>query len=455
MLRGGDGSHLEHCPLVQILVAHLGDGHAVATARHVKDRADCGALLLERARRRDMHFHKEDTDHVRQAIHSLIVRRSPRPAAAAAILTVALSLLAGCGSSLLTKAAQGVTRDSAPRGTTRRIPATGNQIPPSTYPPAPGTTRRPALRIATTTNLPDPFVLAVPGGYELYASQTGLGSQIISTSFTTRFGHWSFPTHSAMARLPPWATYGFTWAPDVVHLGDRYVMYFDSLAQPRLYYNRRSTGFSRFAQCIGTAVASAPGGPFRASAKPLICDFKAHGAIDPRTFTAPGGTLYLDWKSDDNAAAPAPYRPTHVYAQRLSRNGLLLAGPRHLLLSGNKGWQENIVEAPDMVEVRGRFWLFYSGAWFNSPNYGIGFARCAGPAGPCRDLTTRGPFIGSNSQGAGPGEESLFEQADGQWWILYSPWFFGFDGHANRPLALAPLAFKARPYVAAGASARI
>ncbi|MHB1509470.1 MAG: glycoside hydrolase family 43 protein [Acidimicrobiales bacterium] len=375
-------------------------------------------------------------------------------------LAIAAGFLPSCASAVLARSSQRAAPDFSTHDTTVGAPKTvpaaaANRVPPRTDPPAPGSTRQPALRIATTTNLPDPFVLAVPGGYELYASQTGLGSQLIPTSFTTRFGHWSSTTHSAMARLPSWATTGFTWAPDVVKLEGTYVMYFDSLAQPRLYYNRRGTGFSRFPQCIGTAVSKAPGGPFRASSTPLVCDFKAHGAIDPRTFAAPGGKLYLDWKSDDNAVAPAPYRRTHIYAQRLSPDGLSLAGRPHLLLSARARWHEKMVEAPDMVEARGRFWLFYSGAWFNSPNYGVGFASCAGPVGPCRDLTTRHPLIGSNSQGEGAGEESLFEQADGQWWILYSPWFFGFDGHANRPLALAPLAFSPRPYVAARASARI
>ncbi len=379
------------------------------------------------------------------------------------IVAIAASFLPGCGSAVLAGTAQRAAPDSSTHDTTVGAPqsaaaaaaAAANRAPPATDPPAPGSTRQPALSIATTTNLPDPFVLAVPGGYELYASQTGLVSQIIPTSFTERFGHWSSTTHSAMARLPSWATTGFTWAPDVVKLDGIYVMYFDSLAQPRLYYNRQGTGFSRFAQCIGTAVSKAPGGPFRANSTPLVCDFKAHGAIDPRTFLAPGGKLYLDWKSDDNAVAPAPYRRTHIYAQRLSPDGLSLAGHPHLLLTARARWQEKIVEAPDMVEARGRFWLFYSGAWFNSPNYGVGFASCAGPVGPCRDLTTRHPFIGSNSQGEGAGEEFVFEEADGQWWILYSPWFFGFDGRASRPLALAPLAFNPRPYVAAGASARI
>jgi beta-xylosidase len=301
-------------------------------------------------------------------------------------------------------------------------------------------------------NLPDPDVLKVPGGYQLYASQTSIYSQSVPTSFSKTFGHWG-TTHSALPKDPSWGSFGFNWSPDVHFIRGRYVMYFDSLAQPSLYYNPGGSGFSRYAQCIGIATSKHPGGPFVAQSKPLICDFSAHGAIDPRAFLAPNGQLYLDWKSDNNAANPAPFPPTHLYAQRLTRNGLSLAGPAHLLLSADAPWQINIIEAPDMVQARGHYFLFYSGAWFFSGAYGIGYATCKGPIGPCTDRTKKGPFVGSNKQGRGPGEESLFIDPKGQWWMLYSPWCSGFKGRPNRPLAIAPIAFKASPYIAALASA--
>ncbi len=291
-------------------------------------------------------------------------------------------------------------------------------------------------------------MLAVQGGYELYASQTGIGDQVVPSAFSPTFGRWP-ATHAAMTTVPSWATNGFVWAPDVRQLDGEYVMYFDSIAQPSLYFDSSGSGFARYAQCIGTATSKSPGGPFVGKGSPLVCDFAAHGAIDPRTFLASDGRLYLDWKSDDNASAPGPYSVTHLYAQQLLPDGLAFAGPPRLLLTADERWQEKIVEAPDMVEVGGRFWLFYSGAWFNGPTYGVGYASCAGPVGPCTDRSVRGPFIGSNSQGQGPGEESLFDDPSGRWWMLYSPWYYGFDAKPNRPIAVAPIGFGARPYVAA------
>jgi beta-xylosidase len=362
----------------------------------------------------------------------------------AAALTLALSLmLAGCSSVAATGAlpAPGGSRPPASSTTT-------TLLPPTTIPPPPGRAKTPA-GVVIRQNLPDPVVLKVPGGYELYASQTGISSPIIPTAFSTTLYHWP-AVHSAMRAVPPWATLGFTWAPDVRHVDGRYVMYFDSIARPSLYFDRAANGFSRFAQCIGLATSRTPGGPFVGRASPLICDFHAHGDIDPRTFLASDGRLYLDWKSDDNAAYPGAFPPTHLYAQQLSSNGLSLKGPPHLLLSATEPWQKEIVEAPDMVKVRGRYWLLYSGSWFDSPGYGIGLALCEGPIGPCRDLSAARPWVASNRQGPGPGEESLFEDTNGQWWMLYSLWYFGWLGRAYRPVGMAPLGFSIRgPYIAA------
>ncbi|HEV8063790.1 MAG TPA: glycoside hydrolase family 43 protein [Acidimicrobiales bacterium] len=328
-------------------------------------------------------------------------------------------------------------------------PTTTQQLPPVTAPPPHGSSSYPAKIITPRRNLPDPDVIQVPGGYELYASQTSIRTPVLPTAFSTDPTRWP-PVHASMPSVPPWAINGFLWAPDVRYIGGQYVMYFDSIVPRNVYDRAEQTGLGEFAQCIGTATSDRPGGPFVGSILPLVCDFFAHGAIDPRTFVASDGTIWLDWKSDTNANTPAPYAPTTIYAQQLSADGLRLAGPPHVLMRADSSWQQNIVEAPDMVEVRGKYWLFYSGSWFNQPSYGIGIASCAGPTGPCTNLSKAGPWLGTNSQGAGPGEEAAFEDRRGDWWLLYSPWAQDWNGYTFRPIAMAALAFGARgPYVAA------
>jgi hypothetical protein len=71
---------------------------------------------------------------------------------------------------------------------------------------------------------------------------------------------------------------------------------------------------------------------------------------------------------------------------------------------------------------------------------------CSSIQGPCRDTRTT-PFISSNTQGRGPGEESLYQQ-NGVTWLLYSPNAI-FGPYLYRPLAVARVAVGANgPYVA-------
>ena len=134
------------------------------------------------------------------------------------------------------------------------------------------------------------------------------------------------------------------------------------------------------------------------------------------------------WKSDQNIGGSTT--PTKLWSQRLTADGLGLTGSPADLMGPDEPWQGTIVEAPDMVEVGGTYWLFYSGNWFNQDAYAIGVARCRGPAGPCADTTPQ-PLLSSNVQGAGPGEESVFSDGSGVW-MLYSPW------HSSVPLVQIP-----------------
>jgi beta-xylosidase len=355
-----------------------------------------------------------------------------------------LGILAGCSTSSAAPVSQRptTTSTSAPSPPDPTSPTTTT----TTVPP-PANPADPALLVTPGRNLPDPFVLVTKSGYYLYSSQTGFTTPPISVTFSDNLESWPAP-RAAMSAVPPWAVDGFTWAPDVRFIAGRYVLYFNAWAVPAMFYEPWLPALASHAQCIGTATSPSPLGPFQPEATPLICMFDHHGAIDPRTFLAPNGTLWLDWKSDDNANFPTATAVTHLFAQRLSPGGLAFVGERFQLLQADRPWQNRIVEAPDMVYVGGTYWLFFSGNWFNQPGYAVGLARCAGPSGPCVDFPE--PLLRSNAQGQGPGEESLFEDGSGSWWITYSQWFDGYRHRQYRPVALARVVFKSTgPYLGA------
>ncbi len=277
------------------------------------------------------------------------------------------------------------------------------QPPPTPDPSAPG------LTVNSGEDQSDPVLFRNGGQYFLYTSgipQTEPTVTVVNVpvSSSTDFVNWT-PVVDALPTLPRWADRGFTWAPDVHKFGSTYVLYFTA--------DVKGTGM----QCIGVAVASSPIGPFAPNASPFICQRNLGGTIDPRVFTATDGTPWMLFKSDQNIGGRST--PTTLWSQRLSPDGLHLVGPRNDLMSPDERWQGTIVEAPDMIEVDGTYWIFYSANWFNQPAYGIGAARCKGPAGPCADITDT-PLLSSNSQGLGPGEASVFTDGTGAW-MLYSP----------------------------------
>jgi hypothetical protein len=305
--------------------------------------------------------------------------------------------------------------------------------PPDPVPVAPGT------EVPAGLDQSDPFLTVVDGRYTLLTSG-GTGTHPVNVPLTTSadFLHWSRPV-DALPDLPRWAQPGFTWAPDLHRFGSSYALYFTA----------KVAGVTPQTECIGSAFAASPTGPFTARPEPLVCQRALGGSIDPRVFVDPDGTPWMLWKSDQNIGGATT--PTTMWSQRLSADGTRLLARPSPLLSPDEPWQGTIVEAPDMVEVDGAYWVVYSGNWFNTPAYAVGAARCAGPSGPCAD-TGDAPLLASNFQGAGPGEASVFSDPTGIW-LVYSPTrsLAPRPDIPPRPVYIARLGFGPQgPYLAEG-----
>jgi beta-xylosidase len=310
----------------------------------------------------------------------------------------------------------------------------------STTAPLPTSTAwAPGTRITGGSDQSDPFLTTAGGRYLLLTSGSSGPTPVnVPVATSADFVHWTAPV-DALPVLPAWAVPGFTWAPDLHRFGSRYALYFTA----------ELAGYSPQSECIGSAFSTSPTGPFTARPTPLICQLDQGGDIDPRVFVDTDGTPWMVWKTDQNIGGSDT--PTKVWSQRLSADGSGLLGSPSFLLSPDEPWQGTIVEAPDLVQVDGAYWLVYSGNWYNQPAYAIGAARCAGPAGPCRDLSPA-PLLASNRQGQGPGEASVFHDAAGAW-LLYSPWR-SLAPHPDipaRPVYITRLGFGASgPYLATG-----
>ena len=272
----------------------------------------------------------------------------------------------------------------------------------------------------------DPHVLRVGPVYFAYATNSGPTNVQVMTS--SDLVYWQ-AVGDALPKLPSWAAAGRTWAP-VVMLSDRRFV---------LYYTVREQRSGR--QSISIASADRPEGPFvDTSDGPLIFQLDRGGSIDPSPFVDVDGTRYLLWKSDDNAFD----RPSSLWGQRLTPDGLTLTGAPSELLRHDRGWESPLIEAPSMVHVSGRYYLFYSANWWGSPNYAIGYAIGRSPLGPFTKVTRRGPWLCSSGQAAGPGGQEFFTDASGVLRIAYHAWMpgaVGYDAGGARSVRIACVDF--------------
>ena len=280
-------------------------------------------------------------------------------------------------------------------------------------------------------DFPDPFVLVAPDGrYFAYGTQTGdLNIQVMESEDLAQW----YPRGDALPKLPPWAGWGRTWAPAVLERdGAR-----GSGGVPQkeyvLYYAVRYEAAGR--QAISVATAADPAGPFTdRSDTPLIFQEERGGSIDPSPFVDADGTAYLLWKSDDNAVDGT----ASLWGAPLEADGRALAGPPVELLRHDADWEDPLVEAPSLARLDdGTYVLFYSGGWWESDRYGIGYATGSAPLGPFRKETTDGPWLASEPGLAGPGGGEVFRDAGGDWRLAFHAWTpprVGYDAGGARSL---------------------
>jgi GH43 family beta-xylosidase len=271
-----------------------------------------------------------------------------------------------------------------------------------------------AAAISTYTNpvissdFPDPGVVYADGTY--YAFATNGNASNVQAARSTDLAHWTTMS-DALPTMPSWAFAGRTWAPDVaVTAAGRYNLYYTAWT--------RSNG----KQAIGVATSSNPAGPFApAGSAPLVAQYDNGGAIDPSVFTAADGTQYLLWKNDGNAVG----QDTNIYIQQLSNDGLSLVGAAPAaLIKQDRPWEGNVVEGPVLWTHGGKYYLFYSANNYATSSYATGYAVSDSLRGPY--TKPAGPMLATTGEVIGPGGPEVVVGPDGNDWMLYHAWDYGF-----------------------------
>ena len=282
-------------------------------------------------------------------------------------------------------------------------------------------------------DFPDPDVLEVDGVYYAYA--TNGNNRNVRVASSTDLVTWE-EQDDALPDLPGWVIPGKTWAPEVTEMSPgQYVMYFTA------------TNYSPTAQCIGTATADDPLGPFTVVGEAmLVCPQDEGGAIDAATFLDDDGARYLLWKNDGNCCG----LDTWLQLAPLSADGLSLTAAPAKLTKQDLAWEGNLIEAPTLVKEDDTYVLMYSANDYGGDEYAVGYATASAVTGPYTKHPE--PLLDSESldgQYVGPGGQDVVTGPDGEDHLVFHSWYGGLTYRAMNvvPLAWEPDEGVVRPVV--------
>lgn len=266
----------------------------------------------------------------------------------------------------------------------------------------PGEFQNPVLKV----DFPDPFLLKEGDTYYAYATN-GQGKNV-QAARSTDLVKWE-GLADAMPVMPKWVKPNFTWAPEVIKIGDKFV----------IYYTARDKASNK--QCVGVAISDKPEGKFKDTRdSPFVCQVNEGGTIDASPFRDADGKLYLLFKNDGNCCGFS----TYLYSQELAADGLSLVGEPVRLVKNDQVWEGSVVEAPSMWKQEDTYYLFYSGNSYAGLEYAVGYATCETPKGPCTDAPEN-PILKTALKKPpviGPGHQTLVVDDDGETWLVYHAW---------------------------------
>jgi beta-xylosidase len=255
------------------------------------------------------------------------------------------------------------------------------------------------------SDFPDPHVILVGDTY--YAYSTNVFPSNIPAITSTDLVHWE-SIGDVLPALPKWAVTNFeyAWAPGVIQIEDKFVM----------YHVARDKEIDK--QCIGVAVSDNPAGPFTASNdEAFICQGELGGSIDAYPYRDDDGKLYLLWKNDGNCCGLDVW----LWIQELSSDGMTLLGEPVKLIMMDQAWERPLIENPSMVKHNDKYYLFYSGNWWESHEYAISYAVCETVMGSCEKPLSE-PWFQFKPPVMGPGGEAFFTDKKGNLWMAYHAW---------------------------------
>lgn len=272
-------------------------------------------------------------------------------------------------------------------------------------------------------NIGDPVILPADGKYYVFATSAPVGYYCwVSEDLKTYSGK-----KKALERLA-WAS-GDYWAPEVYAYQGKYVM---------VYSARRASDRSLR---IGIAFSGQPQGPYTDPLGAPLLD-PGYAVIDASLFVDEDGTPYLYFARDCSENVVNSIHESDIYVVRLAPDFLSTVGepvkltaPEQPWETGGSEWRWN--EGPAMVKHAGKYYLFYSGNYFEDKAYDVGVAVSDSPTGPFVKADTNPVLRYAQADGkviiSGPGHNSFFTAGD-ELFTAYHTHTYPFLPSGNRQL---------------------
>lgn len=276
-------------------------------------------------------------------------------------------------------------------------------------------------------SMPDPGVLLHQGVYYAFGT-TGRGRKADGRIFTllrsTDLIAWQ-ELGGALAPPSPDARYEY-WAPEpAFHDGTFY-----------LYYSMGGIEEEKFA--LRVATSATPEGPYTDTGTPLLDCEQNRFTIDAHPFQDVDGQWYLFYARNYPNTEGGFHPGTGLAVDRLV--GMTrMAGECRTVLRPRHPW--TLYEADRRMNVYdrtfdwhtiegayvrrhgGRYYCFYSGSNWQTPNYGLDYAVADHVTGPYTGEGREARVLrGIPGRVRGPGHHSIVTGPDGRDWALYHAW---------------------------------
>jgi len=246
-------------------------------------------------------------------------------------------------------------------------------------------------------DFPDPSIIRVGTDFWATATSSEWGPQF-PLLHSTNLVDWEL-VGSVFERRPDWAIANF-WAPEISQYNGKYYVY---------YVGRKKGG----PLSVAVAMADKPSGPYK-DYGPLVS--QPDGSIDPVPVTDENDERYLVWKEDGNSQR----KPTIIWAQKLTPDGLKLIGEPKEILRNDVPWEGAVIEGPFIVHRGEWFYLFYSGGGCcgRDCSYALGVARAQRLLGPW-EKNPANPILAGNANWKCPGHGSIVQDVNERYWLMY------------------------------------